>query len=184
MLLCKFWHKKFTCTVCFFSWDSRLTHYKFCLRKWTYFLLLNTQGIVLRALIQEVSLFSRYTPRWSHDYKCGRQVAVAFAECFYAKAREVVPQWLLPPVNRLILYLRYHTVGSLPHSQMVCHQSSSSNVRLYRGHRSFMWRCTLFTKTDCGLITLVTWPLPNFVEHRFCAVLNHTILIHMRFPTW
>ena len=43
-LLCKFRHKKFTYAVCFFSRDSRSTHYNFRLRKWTYFLLPHTQG--------------------------------------------------------------------------------------------------------------------------------------------
>ena len=85
------------------------------------FLLLHVQGIVLCALIQEVNFFSHYTPHWSHHHKCSSLAAVTFAEYFYAKAREGVPQRLLPLANCLILYLRCHTIGSLPHSQMVCH---------------------------------------------------------------
>ena len=122
-LLCQFRHNKFTCVVCFFSRDSRSTNYNFRLRKWTYFLLPDTQGTILRALIQEVSFFSRYTPPWSYDHKCGSLAAAAFAEYFYAKARQGVPQRLLPPANHLILYLWCHTIGSLPRSQMVCYQS-------------------------------------------------------------
>ena len=38
----------------------RSAHYNFYLQKWTYLLLLDKQGIVLCALIQEVSFFSRY----------------------------------------------------------------------------------------------------------------------------
>ena len=75
------------------------------------------QGIILRALIQEVSFFSRYTPHWSHDHKCGNLAAATFAEYFYAKAQEGVPLW------RLILYLQCHTVSFLPRSQKMCHQS-------------------------------------------------------------
>ena len=144
------------------------------------FSLLDTQGIILRSLIQEVSFFSHYTPPWSHDHKCGSLAATTFAECFYAKAQEGGPQWLLPLANHLILYLRCHTVGSLPCSQMVCHQNLPPAMsRLCHGSTSFTCRGTPSTKTDCGLITLVTRPLPNFVVHRFCAVLNHTW-----FPTW
>ena len=51
---------RFTFVVDFFLWETRLAHYNFCLQKWTYFLVLDTQGIVLRALIQEVSFLSRY----------------------------------------------------------------------------------------------------------------------------
>ena len=51
---------KFTCEVDFFSRETRLAHYNFCLQKWTYFLVLDMQGIVLHTLIQEVSFLSRY----------------------------------------------------------------------------------------------------------------------------
>ena len=59
--------EKFTCEVDFFSWEAGSTHY-FCLQKWTYFLLLDKQGIVLCALIQEVSFFSRYNSPLLSDY--------------------------------------------------------------------------------------------------------------------
>ena len=52
---------KFTCVVDFFLQKTRSAHYNFCLQKWTYFRLLDTQGIVLCTLIQEVSFLSRYT---------------------------------------------------------------------------------------------------------------------------
>ena len=42
------------------SWETSSVHNNLCLQKWTYFLLLDKQGIVLRALIQEVSFYSRY----------------------------------------------------------------------------------------------------------------------------
>ena len=52
---------KFTYVVDFFSRETRSAHYNFCLQKWTYFLVLDTQGIILRALIQEVNFLSCYT---------------------------------------------------------------------------------------------------------------------------
>ena len=45
--------------VDFFLWETRSAHYNFCLQKWTYFLLLDKQGIVLCTFIQEVSFLSR-----------------------------------------------------------------------------------------------------------------------------
>ena len=47
--------------VDFFSRETRSDHYNFCLQKWTYFPVIDKQGIVLRALTQEVSFLSHYT---------------------------------------------------------------------------------------------------------------------------
>ena len=58
-----------------------------------------------------------------------------------------VPPRLLSPANRLILYLRIHTVGILLRSQKVCHQSLPPAMSY------FTWRGTPSTKTDCGLYT-------------------------------
>ena len=113
---------KFTCVVDSFSQETRLAHCNFCLQKWTYFLVLDAQVIVLRTLIQVVSFLSRYTPPWSHDHKYSSLAVAAFAECFYTKAQEGVLPPFLPTVNRLILYLQCHTVGFLPCSQKVCNR--------------------------------------------------------------
>ena len=59
---------KFTYVVDFFSRETSSAHYNFCLQKWTYFLVLDTQGIVLRALIQEVSFLSRYMPTKKYNW--------------------------------------------------------------------------------------------------------------------
>ena len=120
-LLCKFRHIEIYLLGRFLPRETRLAHYNFCLQKWTYFLLLDKRGIDLCTLIWEVSFFSRYTPRWSHDHKCGSLAVAAFAECFYAKAWEGVLPWLLPQVTRLILYLRCHTVSFLLRSQKLCY---------------------------------------------------------------
>ena len=56
--------------VDFFSWETWSAHYNFCLQKWTYFLLLDKQDIVLCALIKEVSFFSRYRNCPVYDQEC------------------------------------------------------------------------------------------------------------------
>ena len=59
-LLCKFRHIEIYMGGRFLLARDKMAHYNLCLQKWIYFLLLDTQGIVLRALIQEVSFFSYY----------------------------------------------------------------------------------------------------------------------------
>ena len=61
-LLCKFRHIEIYMRSRFLLVRDEIgSLYNFCLQKWTYFLLLDKQGIVLRTLIQEVSFFSHYS---------------------------------------------------------------------------------------------------------------------------
>ena len=81
-LLCKFQHIEIYMRGRFLLVRDKIgTLYNFCLQKWTYFLLLDKQGIVLSTLIKEVSFFSCYrgpTADWVTQWK-------SFCSCIFSR---------------------------------------------------------------------------------------------------
>ena len=148
--------------------------YKFCLQTWTYFLLLDKQDIAMHTLIQKVSYFSCYAPRlisWSQMWQLG---GGHFQQTFLYKDMERGSA-SAPSSGELS-----DSASSVSHNKLsaslsgVPSESSSIKVTLCCGCRAFTWQGIPSTKKDCGLITSVIQPLPNFVVHRFCGVSNYT----------